>query len=487
MKIIVLATLFALTSCSIKEDQAGVSITGNTGKISGVVLSSEKPTLSKRVAVIEEMVLVELQSSAKGFETESLFVNLKEAFIFDSLPPGDYQITITQEEEQLAILRDIPLEDGEAVRVTLYVGENAPESEWVPMGLGKVQFAFPALSKSTLYIHSKDFGSVAVIDVTDRDSLELDLEEGDYRAIVHSYSPMYAGISTEFLEFKVKTASLQGLVFEMLDTLGTECKIPESLLPRFMHHISVNSNVVKWEGYNWSGYEGKKTKNRHLKAYPMGSTLTYADTIGESWWERQGVVVLVDENGYGIQVQSITGQFRPIHISRLDAKGFVWDWDETKEYKSITDSVLRQMPQGSTFGSSSVNMKVVYEGDTVLRVNQEAPNTWNTINAIYTLSASPFLIPGLPSHYGLSFQYTGMDYNEDRDPWKVLSVSGDELILVDYPKTGDTLSGVMRDKSLLDDMLTITGYSCNRVYSNDKITILLSVVAPYLMSSYARE
>jgi|GEM_PF-6177074 len=135
MKKILFPTLIAfclasLFSCAVKDDQAGVTITGNTGKIYGTVALPTSTALarksqSKQVAlevvnpVWDSIIVVLAQAVDTGWVLDSSKVDSAGFFTFDSLVAGRYFVAAHFPDGSTLQHDAIQLEQGQSQEVTL--------------------------------------------------------------------------------------------------------------------------------------------------------------------------------------------------------------------------------------------------------------------------------------------------------------------------------------------------------------------------------
>lgn len=129
----VLALFLFLTSCSLKDDnQAGVSITGNTGKISGIIVLESSKNLSRRGSVSlnywDSVEVVLGHESDTGWVVESSNADSSGRFEFDQLEEATYNLEATLPTGERIQKAGIVLKQGEALDVELRQGTSLGSS-----------------------------------------------------------------------------------------------------------------------------------------------------------------------------------------------------------------------------------------------------------------------------------------------------------------------------------------------------------------------
>jgi len=122
-------TLILLTSsCSVKDDHSGITITGNTGKIAGYVKLPTVPTLSRRIASTDSLWKVVEVILAKQVDTgwvlDSIHVDSLGYFAFDSLAAGNYALTAHMPDGSVRSKGGIVLSTGEQLTINLQGGQQ---------------------------------------------------------------------------------------------------------------------------------------------------------------------------------------------------------------------------------------------------------------------------------------------------------------------------------------------------------------------------
>lgn len=122
------ALFLLLSSCALKEDQAGVSITGNTGKISGNILLSSAQSLARQHVVAatfwDSVTVVLGHESKEEWVYDTTGVDSTGYYEFENLEAGTYFIEATLPDQEVLKKGDLNLSEGDSLRVNLKQGSG---------------------------------------------------------------------------------------------------------------------------------------------------------------------------------------------------------------------------------------------------------------------------------------------------------------------------------------------------------------------------
>ncbi len=471
-----------LVGCTLKDndENAGVSITGNTGKISGVILASQNHALGKISATTldNDTFEVVLTSNQVDFAAETLWVALQETFLFDSLPQATFHISASIHGEEFSHIDGIPLAEGQSARVTMYSGADAPEAHWEALPKMSMVSFENLVVNGDLYILDEQNEPISVYSYQDRYSIHL--PAGSYRVVCFYRDPELA-ISTEFIHFKMPANQDTVIRFLTIDTLTADEKIPATELPGTLNYVGIDVHTVFGSGGVWEGLQGRQSKVRFLVETRFGISCDYS---GDTLKALQKITnppmeYLLDQDGYGV---SFSGPGW-VRMSLINANGVYWDQDSEPSVPTTTPVMIREMDVGETSIPVKMTLIVEYQGDSVLKIDEGVSKYWNNLNVVYALSVPTIPNVIMPTHRGLWMNILWNGYNEDGDIWLIQSKSNTELQLIDYPHTGDTLNGIMLLQDGMTQSMDDNSYKSKRGYSDGKkVRIYVDIEAPYLIT-----
>lgn len=272
----------SLLACSpIKEDQSGVTITGNTASIHGQVVLANGTALARKVQTVsglyDSIMVYLLQEIEGGYEVDSMSVDSLMAFRFEDLEAGVYTLQAKLPNGELLTEAGIRLSEGQSRKVDLRQGGSGMGTD--SMVVWEVDIACRDSTVSVIYNTEEDM----------EDKIEQTIVD-IFDAVLYGPGDQAGGIQIRMLE---QPMAYYGRMYLWQETRGTKIAIrfPRNLIEGDKK-LEILFGIAKWATGGALAMDGEEPKqlfpeidtipNRRMRISwdKDGPTCTAIDSIG---------------------------------------------------------------------------------------------------------------------------------------------------------------------------------------------------------------